>query len=282
MPARSLRTRMLAAVGGLAVAASLGLVPANAAPVASSPGTAGKTAAAKPSITSQPKSITAYTTKAATFAVKASGATSYRWQTLKKSKWTPISKATATSYVVKVATGLNGARYRVVVTNKTGSVTSKTAKLTVKPWIGSGTRKDPYIVNHPFVSGAWTFSLGASNTNAWPVIKAAKLGGPAPAKGYTYVMTKLTLTKQGKKNIDPSELTAERIATNTANYYEFSCGKVPNDFFATFTKMKPGQTRSGNLCAAVKTSDLATALWTVFGATDAGAVTRFDLAVKLH
>lgn len=282
MPARSLRSRSLAAVGGFALAASLGLLPANAAPFAASSTVAGKTAAAKPSITAQPRSVTGYNTKTATFTVKASGATSYRWQRLTTSRWTPISKATAASYQVKVTTGLNGASYRVVVTNKTGSVTSKTAKLTVKPWIGAGTRKDPYVVGYGFTSGDWTFNLGASNTNAWSVIKAAKLGGPAPAKGYSYVMTKLTLTKHGKAKIDPANLTAERIATNTNNYYEFSCGKVPNDFFATFTTMKPGQTRSGNLCASVKTSDLSTALWTVFGATDDGAVSRFDLAVKLH
>lgn len=282
MPARSLRARTLAAVGGLALAASLGTLPASAAPIAPSLTTVGKTAAAKPSITTQPRSITGYDTKTATFTVKAAGATNYRWQTLTKSKWTPVSKATAASYELNVTTALNGASYRVVVANKTGSVTSKTVKLTVKPWIGSGTRKDPYIVGHTFTSGDWTFNLGTSNTNAWSVIKAAKLGGPAPAKGFSYVMTKLTLTKHGKANIDPANLTAERIATDTNNYYEFSCGKVPNDFFATFTTMKPGQTRSGNLCASVKTSDLATAFWTVFGATDAGAVSRFDLAVKLH
>jgi len=154
----------------------------------------------------------------------------------------PISKATASSYQLKVTTGL---------------------------------------VNHTFANGDWTFNLGASNTNAWSAIKAAKLAGPAPAKGYSYVMAKLTLAKKGKKAIDPRSLTSMRIATDTDDYFD-SCGKLPSDFAATLGPLKAGQTRSGNVCIAVRTSDLSTAFWTVFGATDAGDVSRFDLAVKLH
>jgi len=278
--AASTSSRALAAVGGFALAASLGLLPANAAPTTSSLTTIGKAAAAQPTITKQPTSITRYSTKTATFTVKATGATSYRWQTLKKSTRTPISKATTSSYQLRVTASLNGASYRVVVTNKTGSVMSKTAKLTVKAWPGSGNPKDPFIVNHTFASGDWTFNFGVLNTNAWSTIKAAKLGGPAPKKGYSYMMAKLTLTKNRKKALDPRDQTALLIASDTSGYYD-NCGKLPSDFAAKLGVLKAGQTRSGNVCISVKPSDLSTALWTVIGATDAGGAGDFD-SVKLH
>jgi hypothetical protein len=268
-PARIRALTVLAAMLAALALTAPSLLPANAT---TSSSVVSSAAAAKPKITAQPKSLTAYTTKTATFTVKATGATGYAWQTLKAKKWTAIAKATKASYAVKVATKLNASSYRVIVANKAGTVTSKTATLAVKPWPGTGTDADPYIVNHTFTSGNWTFKLAASDTNAWPEIKAAKLGGKAPAKGYSFVMTSMTITKTGKVAQAPNEYTIEAISTDDdiygPDFNDNVCGKIPHDLLAMPGKLKPGQTRTGNVCVAVKTNELSSALWVVIGATD--------------
>lgn len=91
------------------------------------------TTTAKPHVTTAPKSVVVASGKTATFTVKASGtALTYRWYTSKDgTKWSAVSKATKSSYTVKATAALNGHRYRVVVKNAHGSVTSAAAKLTV-------------------------------------------------------------------------------------------------------------------------------------------------------
>ncbi len=113
------------------------LAPASAAP--SVPITHAVTIAAAVSIakiTTSPKSATVASGKTHTFSVKASGSKlKYQWY-VKKPKSTKWGKASGSSaktksLKVKASTGLNGAQYRVVVSNSRAKSTSKTAKLTV-------------------------------------------------------------------------------------------------------------------------------------------------------
>jgi len=89
--------------------------------------TAGTTA---PSITAQPADATVTAGQTATFSVGATGSSPLNYQWRKNS--TNISGATATSYMTPATTsGDNGAKYDVLVSNSTGSMTSSTATLTV-------------------------------------------------------------------------------------------------------------------------------------------------------
>jgi len=87
-------------------------------------------------ITSDPKDATIgkYGTRtSATFTVKATGSKlRYTWQRkLASGSWKSISSATKASYVAKASTWKNGSVFRVVVKGDNGTVTSKSAKLTV-------------------------------------------------------------------------------------------------------------------------------------------------------
>ncbi len=87
-----------------------------------------------PKITDQPDNITVVTPVAATFRVTATGnALSYQWKkSINGGAFNNISGATAAVYNTG-ATGVldDGNRYRCVVTNTAGSVTSGIATLTV-------------------------------------------------------------------------------------------------------------------------------------------------------
>ena len=68
------------------------------------------------------------------FAVKASGTNlKYRWQqhSASATKWKTISGAKSRTYTAKATKWPNGTRFRVIVTGKSGTVVSATAKLTV-------------------------------------------------------------------------------------------------------------------------------------------------------
>jgi O-glycosyl hydrolase len=117
----------LAVLCGLcvAVAGCAGITSAN-----KSSADSGATGVA-PSITAQPTNQSVTTGQMAAFVVTAVGTAplSYQWQ----KNGTAVSGATSASYTTPATTAAdNGATFRVVVSNATGSVTSTTATLTVR------------------------------------------------------------------------------------------------------------------------------------------------------
>jgi glucose/arabinose dehydrogenase len=87
---------------------------------------------APPSITQHPQSRTVNTGASVTFTVQASGTGTLRYQWQRNDA--EISGATADSYTIPaVGAADNGARFKVVVSNDYGSVTSNEATLTVSP-----------------------------------------------------------------------------------------------------------------------------------------------------
>ena len=86
--------------------------------------------ATKPTITAQPASQTVNAGQKATFSVAASGTTPFTYQWQKNSA--NISGATNSSYTTPAtASGDNGSKFDVIVTNSAGSATSNQATLTV-------------------------------------------------------------------------------------------------------------------------------------------------------
>lgn len=86
--------------------------------------------ASAPSITSQPQSRTVAAGAAVTYSVRASGAGPLRYQWQRDG--VNIAGATAQDYTISaVSSADNGARFRAIVSNDYGSVTSDTATLTV-------------------------------------------------------------------------------------------------------------------------------------------------------
>lgn len=103
--------------------------------VYSSAATLTVTTAAKPTITTQPKSVSVGIGESVTFTCAATGegTLSYQWQYKKagESSWTNWSGATRTYFSVKGSATNNQCQYRCVVTNEGGSVNSSAATLSV-------------------------------------------------------------------------------------------------------------------------------------------------------
>ena len=88
-----------------------------------------------PRITTQPKAVSVFEGKTATFKVVASRADSYKWQYQKpgESAWTSVkTNGTSATYSLTTAAKHNGYKYRCKVTNANGSVYTKAVTLTVK------------------------------------------------------------------------------------------------------------------------------------------------------
>lgn len=88
--------------------------------------------AQEPSILADPESITVAVGQTATFSVSASGAVPLAYQWFRNNQ--PLSGANEAHYTAPpVSAADNGARFRVVVTNRSGTATSAEAVLTVTP-----------------------------------------------------------------------------------------------------------------------------------------------------
>ena len=90
---------------------------------------------AKPEITSQPKDVSVVAGKTVSFKITAFGTgLSYQWQYSKNSgsTWLTWSGKTSSSVTVNATANNSGWLYRCIVKNAAGSVTSSSAKLTVK------------------------------------------------------------------------------------------------------------------------------------------------------
>ncbi len=118
--------------------APMALAPAKASPIAHSVTStvAAATTVGKAKITSAPKSATVAKGKSHRFKVRASGnKLKYQWQVKKPTshRWVKATGSSAKTKIhnIKATTSLNGAKYRVIVSNPRGKTTSKSATLTV-------------------------------------------------------------------------------------------------------------------------------------------------------
>ena len=109
------------------------------------------TVAVKPHITRQPHAVAVVSGKKATFSVRATGnALGYQWYRAVPGKsYAKVSGATKATYAFTTSAARNGYRYKVVVRNKAGHVTSAAAKLTVitKPKITKQPVQDVDVVS---------------------------------------------------------------------------------------------------------------------------------------
>lgn len=131
---RIARTVMTSLLGGALVLGTL--APAQASPVITSVSTSVAVASstAKTSVVTPPQPVSVVAGKKATFSVKATGRSlSYQWYVKKPGNtwYSKISGAKKSSYTLRPSSARDGARYRVVVSGARGTVTSKSAVLTV-------------------------------------------------------------------------------------------------------------------------------------------------------
>ena len=159
----------------------------------------------KPSITTQPNSVTVAEGAQASFTVTATGTgLSYQWQYRKNSSaaWTNCTDASGKTktFNVKGRASLNGYQYHCVVSNTAGSVTTNAVTLTVvkKPTIttqpssviaadgttatftvsASGTDLQYQWQYRASASGAWMDTTEAGGkTNTYTVNASAEIGG---------------------------------------------------------------------------------------------------------
>jgi hypothetical protein len=136
---RLLQRAITISMAALLFTAPVALAPANASPTAvtaTSTIVVPTAIVAKAKITTGPKSATVANGKTHSFKVKATGKKlKYQWQVKKPTskKWVKVtgSSARTTALKVKATTSLNGAQYRIIVSNPRVKIASKSAKLTV-------------------------------------------------------------------------------------------------------------------------------------------------------
>ena len=139
-----------------------------------------------------------------------------------------------------------------------------------------GSRPNPFAIGTSFISGDWTFSLAATDTDAWPEIMAENMFNDPPPAGWSYITTPVTVTYRGAGSEKPwLETYVQFVGTNGVVYTDYSststCGVVPNEN-DDLPEMYAGGSATGNACAVVPTSYIAGGLWRVRGSYSATPV----------
>lgn len=124
-------------------------------------------------------------------------------------------------------------------------------------------------VGQVVTSGGWSFTFGATDTDAWPELQAADEDNVAPAAGWTYVLVPVTFHNVSDTDGDlylPNDI---ELLGSDGEYYtdstdddSQSCGTVPDDW-ADADDVPVGGSLTANVCAVVPTSALAGGLWSV-------------------
>jgi len=234
---------VLAFSAAVAVGVTAPAATASASPAVASSTTLAASTTAKPHLTSQPASVVVVSGHRATFKVKASGlGLTYRWYVSTDGKtWKKIAKATHAAHSVTAKASLNGHRYRVVVKNSRGSVTSKSARLTVavKPRITAQPRSTSVATGNPatFVVRAtgnalhYQWYVAAPGKTTYTKVASAtkstyRFTATAAKSGYRYrvlvtnkaghlTSTAARLTVVTKPKITKQPIEGQQVATGT-------------------------------------------------------------------
>ena len=128
-------TKLVVTVKGSLDGASYRAVATNAAGKATSATAKLTVTKAKPRVTAQPRSVTVKAGTRTTFTVSVSAypTAHVQWYSQKgHGHWVKVKGATRTTLTVKASSSVSGTHYRAVVSNSKGTVTSKSATLTVR------------------------------------------------------------------------------------------------------------------------------------------------------
>lgn len=162
-----------------------------------------------PTLSVQPAAQAATAPDAATFSVTAAGtAPGYQWQRSTDGglSWADLAGATAASYTTgATSTAMNGERYRVVVSNSAGTVTSDAVVLTVHPTPLAATITAQPSAQSAVAGSAAVFSVSVSGTPA-PTLQwqrstdgGASWADIAGATDTSYNTGNLTLPQNGER-----------------------------------------------------------------------------------
>lgn len=162
------------------------------------------------------------------------------------------------------------------VTSTPTPIPTATPTPTPQPTPVLGSRENPISTGTGFTSGAWGFSLGVTDLDAWPEIEAENMFNEPPPVGWSYITVPVTVSYRGTGSETPwIENYIEFVGSNGVVYTSSSsdawCGVVPSSYYDV-PEMYAGGSATGNVCAVVPTGYIAGGLWRVRGSYSSPAV----------
>ncbi|HXH97380.1 MAG TPA: hypothetical protein VNH40_09245 [Gaiellaceae bacterium] len=126
---------------------------------------------------------------------------------------------------------------------------------------GAGTRAHPFRLHRLGQvrdSLGWRLRVDGVTPNADELIRAETALNHPPRPGRRYFLVHLTVVYTGRGSARPFEGLGFYAVGRSNRIYDFlldTCGLTP-DVFNDFKRLSRGKSVSGNLCVAVKTSDI--------------------------
>ena len=133
-----------------------------------------------------------------------------------------------------------------------------------------GTRRNPIPVDTltKYVpESVWSFSVGATNPDAWDIVRAENTFNSAPGDGISYVMAPfyVELSEDFEDEpADPYSSLAIVYVSSTGNTFDpnLACGVIPDEFHHV-GDMYAGASARFNVCVEVPTADVSGGVWRV-------------------
>lgn len=144
-----------------------------------------------------------------------------------------------------------------------------------------GSRSDPLRPGTATSYGSdWTVTVGKSDTDAWPTIKASSDFADPPKSGDTYVSAPITVTYRGSKSQDPALDLQYAIVGSKGNVFESidsDCGLGAPQGLGDIGELYGGASGKGTLCLEVPKDQLSGAVWRTeyFDTTSLGNIDGF-------
>jgi hypothetical protein len=126
-------------------------------------------------------------------------------------------------------------------------------------------------VGHKVKFGGWELVLHTTDVDATQKVLSENQFNEPPLPGRKFVISDVTITNAGSAEADPFRLSFGVVGPSDKIYKTFeedsSCGVVPNDI-DRFSRLDPGESMRGNVCASVPVEEISSAAWKVSDLTD--------------
>lgn len=194
-------------------------------------------------------------------ATKSTASADITTETVTVSITEPVSPSRTPAAITKTETET------VTVTASSDDATSTSASNAPTALSDQGTRSNPVPAGITgYFGDDWSVTVGKTDVDAWPEIKAETSYAEAPTDGVAYVAAEVTASYTGSENADPGRDLSFAFVGAKGNVFDsldYDCGFGGPDGFYDMEELYAGATGTATLCISVPIDQIDGGAWRI-------------------